>query len=126
MSTPSKLLPVNKSVFQALSEVNGSFEKLVCDVEALQQVSFFPSDKLQDYMNIICRLRAEMNLALLEAITEREMRNAFYYDRLCAEREQELKDPDDVLIEAELRKKEVAEEEQRLKEQETTPQESPM
>jgi hypothetical protein len=126
MSTPSKLLPVNKSIFQALSEVNGSFEKLTCDMEALQQISFFPSDKLQDYVNIICRIRAEINLALLEAITEREMRNAVYYDRLCAEREQELEDPDDVLIEAELRKKEVAEEERRFKEPETTPQESPM
>src|SRR5436305_11542925 len=55
ISDPSELLPVNQSVFQAVTEANGSFEKLVVDLEALQQVSFFPTDKLVGYMNEIGR-----------------------------------------------------------------------
>src|SRR5436853_4818894 len=91
-STPSELLPVNQSVFQAVTEANGSFEKLIADLEALQQVSFFPSGKLADYANVICRLRAEINLTLIEVLQDREMSNAGYFDRLCIEREQQLKD----------------------------------
>ncbi len=124
-STPSELLPVSQIVFQAVTEVNGSFEKLIADLEALQQVSFFPSEKLADYLNVICRLRAEINLILIEVLQDREMSNAGYYDRLCIEREQELKDPDDVLLDAELRKKELAEEQRKEEQHEVTPQENP-
>lgn len=40
------------------------------------------------------------------------MNNALYYDRLCWERERELEDPNDVLIKAERRKRELAAERQ--------------
>jgi hypothetical protein len=119
MSAPSELLPVNQSVFQAVAETNGSFEKLIADLEALQQVSFFPSGKLADYANVICRLRAEINLTLIEVLQNREMSNAGYFDRLCLEKEQELKDPDDVLLDAEMRKKQMAEEQQKMEQQES-------
>ena len=116
MSTPSELLPVSQYVFQALTKTNASFEKLIVNMEALQQISFFPSGKLADHVNVICRLRSEINLMLVEVLTHREMSNALYYDRLCSERERELKDPDDVLFDAEQRKKQI-EEEQKKKEQ---------
>jgi septal ring factor EnvC (AmiA/AmiB activator) len=117
MSTPSELLPVSQYVFQSLTKANASFEKLIANLEALQQVSFFPSSKLADYTNVLCRLRSEINLMLVEVLSHREMSNALYYDRLCKERERELKDPDDVLFDAEQRKKQI-EEEQKKKEQE--------
>ena len=116
-SDPSELLPVNKCVFQAITEANGSFEKLVVDLEALQQVSFFPTNKLVGYMNEIGRIRAELNMSLMEKIAHREDSNALYFDRLCIKREKELKDPDDVLLDAEMRKKEKAEEERRMREE---------
>lgn len=124
--TPSELLPVNKQVFQAVTEVNGSFEKLVADLEALQQVSFFPGTKLADRINVICRIRAELNMSFMEIIAHREDSNALYFDRLCIKREKELKDPNDVLLDAEMRKKEIAEEERRLREEETAPPEDIM
>jgi hypothetical protein len=125
-STPPELLPVTQSVFHAVTEANGGFEKLIADLESLQQVSFFPSGKLADYLNVICRLRAEINLMLIGILQDREMSNAGYFDRLCIEREQELKDPDDVLLDAEQRKKEIAEEQRRMDQQEVTPQENPV
>jgi hypothetical protein len=118
MEAPSELLPVSQNIFQAVTEANGSFEKLVADLEALQQISFFPSRKLADYANVICRLRAEINLILIEVIDHREMSNAGYFDRLCIKREQELKDPNDVLLDAEMRKKGIEEEKKRLEQQE--------
>lgn len=116
MSTPSELLPVREYVFQSLTKTNVSFEKLIANLEALQHVSFFPSSTLADYANVICRIRSEINVLLVEVITDREMSNALYYDRLCSKREKELKDPDDVLLDAEQRKKEI-EGEQRKAEQ---------
>ena len=125
-SDPSELLPVTQNVFQAVTEANGSFEKLVVDLEALQQVSFFPTDKLVGYMNEIGRIRAELNMSLMEKIAHREDSNALYFDRLCIKREKELKDPDDVLLDAEMRKKEKAEEERRMREEGTAPPENPI
>ena len=116
MSTPSELLPVGQFVFEALTKTNASFEKLIANLETLQHVSFFPSNKLADYANVICRLRSEINLLLVEEVSHREMSNALYYDRLCSKREKELTDPDDVLFDAEQRKKEI-EEEQRQREE---------
>lgn len=121
MSTPSELLPVSQYVFQALTKTNASFEKLIANLEALQQISFFPSSKLADYVNVICRLRSEINLMLVEVLTHREMSNALYYDRLCSEREKELKDPDDVLFDAEQRKKQLEEEQKKMEQDQETP-----
>lgn len=120
MSTPSELLPVGEYVFQGVTRTNHSFEKLIANLEALQHVSFFPSSRLADYVNVICRVRSEINLLLFEVVTEREMSNALYFDLLCSKREKELKDPDDVLLDAEQRKKEI-EEEQRKTEQDQQP-----
>lgn len=120
MSTPSELLPVGQFVFQALTKTNASFEKLIGNLEALQHISFFPSSKLADYENVLCRIRSEINLLLVESVTDRETSNALYYDRLCSKREKELTDPDDVLFDAEQRKKEI-EEEQKKKEQDQEP-----
>ena len=114
MDTPSELLPVSQYVFQSLTKTNAGFEKLIANLEALQHVSFFPSSKLADYVNVICRIRSEINLLLAEVVTEREMSNSLYYDRLCSHREKELTDPDDVLFDAEQRKKEIEEEKKEM------------
>jgi hypothetical protein len=121
VTDPSELLPVNQSVFQTITDTNGSFDKLVAHLEALQQVSFFPTKKLMAYVNIIGGIRADLNMTLMEKIAHREEGNALYFDRLCIRRERELKDPDDVLLDAEMRKKEIADEERRMREEEPTP-----
>ncbi len=53
------------------------------------------------------------------------MSNAGYFDQLCIKREKELKDPDDVLFDAEKRKKEKAEEEIRMKGSKRPPARNP-
>jgi hypothetical protein len=58
--------------------------------------------------------------------SHREDSNALYFDRLCIKRERELKDPDDVLLDAERRKKEIKEEKKRLERQEPVPAEDLM
>ena len=103
-----------------MTKTNASFEKLIGNLETLQHVGFFPSSKLADYANVICRIRSEINLLLVEVVTDRETSNALYDDRLCSQREKELTDPDDVFFDAEQRKKQI-EEEQRKREQDQKP-----
>lgn len=120
MSTPSELMPVSQYVFQTLTKTNVSFDKLIANLEALQHVGFFPCNALADYTNVICRIRSEINVLLLEVLNDREMSNALYYDRLCSKREKELTDPNDVLLDAEQRKRKIEEEHQEQKQDQKT------
>ena len=47
------------------------------------------------------------------------MNNALYYDRLCMVKEREFEDPDDILIDAEHRKRELAEDQERHEQEPT-------
>jgi hypothetical protein len=114
---PSELLPLESAVFETLHRVNARFERLLHDFRGLQSVPYFPHHKLTTWQNILGRVQAETNFALSETIRERAETNALYFDRLCAHRERELADPDDVLLEAEYRKKELAGQEKLAKEE---------
>ena len=107
---PLQLQPIQSSVYQLLHELNGGFEAVIRHLEALQQVEFLRDDKLDALRNLICRTQAETNWDLMETLVEREMSNAAWFDHLCIRWERQIKDPADVLIEAERYK-----EQQKLK-----------
>ena len=107
-------LPTTSSAYRAIANLNRGLEQDRRNLANLQEFGFFSEEDLLAWGNILGRLQAEASLTLLEALRQRLMNNAFYYDRLCWERERELEDPDDVLISAEQRKRELAEEQQRL------------
>ena len=105
-------LPTTSSAYRAIANLNRGFEQDRRNLADLQEFSFFPEEDLIAWGNILGRLQAEASLGLIDSIHERLMNNALYYDRLCWTRERELEDPDDVLIEAEQRKRELAAEQQ--------------
>ena len=105
-------LPTTSSAYQAIAELNRGFEQDTRNLEALQGFNFFPEEDLSAWGPMVCRLQADASLLLLETLHERLMNNALYYDRLCWTREKELEDPDDVLIKAEYRKRELVQEQQ--------------
>jgi hypothetical protein len=107
-TTPSELLPLEPAVFDAIHRVNSRFERILHDFRGLQTFPYFPHHKLTAWQNLLGLIQAETNFALSAAIRERAETNALYFDRLCAHRERELADPDDVLLEAEYRKQELA------------------
>ncbi|PYP91698.1 MAG: hypothetical protein DMG65_06540 [Candidatus Angelobacter sp. Gp1-AA117] len=98
---PIQLQPVESSVYQLLYELNAGFENVIRHFAALERVEYLWDDKLNATRNVICRAQAEINFHVLEPISERELSNSTWYDRLCLEWERESRDPDDVLIEAE-------------------------
>ncbi|HEY6351143.1 MAG TPA: hypothetical protein VI636_17200 [Candidatus Angelobacter sp.] len=106
-------LPTTSSAYRAVANLNRGFEQDRRNLADLQGFGFFPEENLIAWGNILGRLQAEASLRLLDTIHDRLMNNALYYDRLCWTREKQLEDPDDVLIEAEQRKQEIAQEKQR-------------
>jgi hypothetical protein len=110
-------LPTPSSAYRAIANLNRGLEQDTRNFEALQGFNFFPAETLVAWGNILRRLQAEASLRLLDAIHDRLMRNALFYDRLCWERERQLEDPDDVLLKAEQRKRELAAEQQRQEQQ---------
>ena len=66
----------------------------------------YAADKLAATRNVICRAQAEVNFHVLEPISERELSNSTWFDRLCLEWEKQIEDPDDILREAERVKQE--------------------
>lgn len=107
-----QLLPTTSSAYRAIANLNRGLEQDTRNLDALQEFNFFPAEALIAWGNILRRLQAEASLRLLDAIHDRLMNNALYYDRLCWTREKQLEDPDDVLIKAEERKRELAAEQQ--------------
>lgn len=116
-----KPLPTSSSAYRAIANLNRGFEQDRRNLTDLQEFNFFPEEDLLTWGNTLGRLQAEASLRLLETLRDRLMNNALYYDRLCWVRECELEDPDDVLIKAEHRRRELAAEQQR---REQEPQEN--
>lgn len=110
-------LPTTSSSYRAVANLNRGFEQDRHNLAALQEFNFFPAESLIAWGNILSRLQAEASLRLLDAIHDRLMNNALYYDRLCWKRERQLEDPDDVLLKAERRKQELAAEQQHQEQQ---------
>ena len=109
---PLQLQPIQSGVYQLLYDLNSGFEVVIRHLEALQQVEFLRDDKLDALRNLICRTQAETNWDLMETLVEREMSNAAWFDHLCIRWERQIKDPADVLIEAERYKRKLAQQQQ--------------
>ena len=112
-------VPMPSSAYQAIAELNRGFEQQTHNLNALHRFNFFPEELLRAWGNMLHRLQAEASLRLLDTIHDRLTNNTLYYDRLCWTRERQLEDPDDVLIKAEQRKRELAAEQQQRQEQES-------
>jgi hypothetical protein len=100
-------LPVPTSAYRAVANLNRGFEQDTRNLKDLQEFNFFPEELLTAWGNMLHKLQAEASRRLMDVIHRRLMNNALYYDRLCWTRERQLEDPDDVLLKAEQRKREV-------------------
>jgi hypothetical protein len=106
-------LPAPSNAYRAIAQLNRGFEQDIRNLKDLQEFNFFPEELLLAWGNMLHRLQAEASLRLVDRIHARLMNNALYYDRLCWTREKQLEDPNDVLLRAEERKREIAQEQQR-------------
>ena len=93
-------------LYHLLYRLNLSFAAIVRRCREFQQTRRFKSRDLTIYQGLAQELQADINQTLLETLHQDELDDWARFGRVSAAREKELRDPDDVFIAAEERRKE--------------------
>ena len=101
-------------VYHALYRLNLSFAAIVRRCRALQEMRIFRPKFLRVYEGYAQELQAEINEELLETLHEIELDDWNRFGKVRQAREKELRDPDDVFIEARKRRKELRRQKNKL------------
>jgi|SRR5579864_5434354 len=77
-----KLLPVGYPVYHAISQLNRSFEECVEALRHAMTFNLVPHDNLRAYEAMVEEIRSLVNQDFTELISERELKNSAYYERI--------------------------------------------
>jgi hypothetical protein len=94
-------------VYETLHSFNQGFEQVLADVQSLQEFPFFRREFLRHFHIIIEETRSWANFEVAEVLHSREQHDWARFGRLRQRWEKRYSDPNDVLIEAEKRKREL-------------------
>jgi hypothetical protein len=95
-------------IYHTLSELNTAFAAIVGHCETLQQTGLFKSKAAKLFSSFTQELQVEMNQEFLEDLHQLELDDWNRYGKAREKWEKHLRDPDDVFIHAEERRKELA------------------
>ena len=95
-------------IYHTLSELNTAFAAIVSHCDTLQQTGLFKSKAAKLFSSFTQELQAEMNQEFLEDLHQLELDDWGRYGKARQKWEKHLKDPDDVFIHAEERRRELA------------------
>ena len=95
-------------IYHTIYRLNLSFANIVAHCRALQESGILGPKDSRLYQSFAQELQAEINQDLMSAMDEVESRDLFRFGKVRLAREKELRDPDDVFIHAEERRKELA------------------
>jgi hypothetical protein len=103
-------LDVNKKseIYETISALNMAFAGIVQHLHTLQQTGLFKSKAAKLFPSFTQELQAEFNQEFLENLHQIELDDWGRYGKARQRWEKELRDPDDVFIHAEERRKELA------------------
>ena len=94
-------------VYHLLYRINLSFAAIVRRVHQLEETRVFRREFLRVYQGYAQELQAEVNFELVETLHELESHDWYRYGKVRQKREKELRDPNDVFIEAAHRRQEL-------------------
>ena len=95
-------------IYHTLSELNTAFAAIVGHCDTLLQTGLFQSKVAKLFASFTQELQAEMNQQFLEELHQLELDEWARYGKARQKWEKHLRDPDDVFIHAEERRKELA------------------
>jgi len=95
-------------VYETLSSLNMAFAGIIQHLQTLQQTGLFKSKAAKQFPGFALELQAEFNQEFLEDLHQLELDDWGRYGKVRQRWEKEIRDPDDVLIQAEERKKQLA------------------
>jgi len=110
MNTPVWQPPATKLRFyEALYYLNRSFEATILVVERLESLKFFPADFLDALKTRLEYARAEANEVLIDTLQNYEQEDSARFDQAQHKWEKQQEDPNDVLLMADQRRREIKE-----------------
>jgi hypothetical protein len=95
-------------VYRTLYRMNLSFANIVAYCRTLGESRVLPPKFTRLYQSYAQELQAEINWEVIETLDGIESHDMFRFGKVRSAREKELRDPDDVFIEAEARRQELA------------------
>lgn len=95
-------------IYHTIHRMNLSFANIVAYCRALKESAVLGPKDARLYQSYAQELQAEINQDVMSAMEEVESRDLFRFGKARLAREKELRDPDDVFIHAEERRKELA------------------
>jgi len=95
-------------IYETLSSLNLAFAGIVQHLQTLQKTGLFKSKAARLFPSFALELQAEFNQEFLEDLHQLELDEWGRYGKVRQRWEKELRDPDDVLLQAEERKKQLA------------------
>ena len=95
-------------VYETLSSLNMAFAGIIQHLQTLQRTGLFKSKVAKLFPGFALELQAEFNQEFLEDLHQVELDDWGRYGKARQRWEKHLRDPDDVLLQAEERKKQLA------------------
>ena len=95
-------------IYHTIYRLNLSFANIVAHCGALRESGAIGPKDARLYQSYAQELQAEINQDVVSAMDEVESHDQFRFGKVRSAREKELRDPDDVFIHAEERRRELA------------------
>jgi phosphatidylserine/phosphatidylglycerophosphate/cardiolipin synthase-like enzyme len=95
-------------IYETLSSLNTAFAEVIQHLHTLQKTGLFKSKAAKLFPGFAQELQAEFNQEFLEDLHQLELDDWNEYGKARQRWEKHLRDPDDVLLQAEERKKQLA------------------
>ena len=95
-------------VYETLSSLNTAFAGIIQHLQTLQRTGLFKSKVAKLFPDFALELQAEFNQEFLEDLHQLELDEWGSYGKARQRWEKYLRDPDDVLLQAKERKKQLA------------------
>jgi hypothetical protein len=111
-----QMTPTNKvEIYRLLYRLNRAFGFVVEQLQKLEPMKLIPPKDMKLFQANAQELQAEINDLMVENLQPLEMQDAHTFEKVRIAREKELRDPDDVFIHAEERRKELKRQELKKK-----------
>jgi hypothetical protein len=101
-------------IYETISSMNRAFAGIVQHLQTLQQTGLFKSKTAKLFPSFTQELQAEFNQEFLEDLHQLELDDWNRYGKARQRWEKEVRDPDDVFIHAEERRKELAKQRKKI------------
>jgi hypothetical protein len=108
MAAPRLTSNERAEVYRLLFLLNRSFDLIVQRLDELGQTGLFSSRDLREMRGLTQEVQLEINTGLLDSFESVEHGDWAHFGKVRIALEKRLRDPDDVFIHAEARRKELA------------------